>query len=129
MSLRYYSLLLAIFELPSICKLVLSDTPLSAVSFWFRQDLDRVVEMRILYAAILTFLVIARVAVFVWPNNKGLLINAAFVHGLEIPLFGFFFFPVFPATTAAQNVIFSFIIANPLVFLYGALAQKSIRKN
>ena len=127
MFLRWYSLVLALFEFPGIWAL-LTGVPASQCSIWFSPSVDSVKELHVMYAAVLTFLVICRVGVFISPKNKGILANAVAVHALEIPLFGFFFLPAFPNTTPIQTAIFGFILVNPIIFFYAFLSLKSARK-
>lgn len=122
--LRIYCAALVVAELPTIIRLIQGDI-VSKHSAWFGPGTNDTPEMALVYAALLTLLCVSRATVISFPQNRGILFNAALVHTVEIPLF-MSLFRLLPSEQRGimQYGLMSAILINPIFFLQAALKAK-----
>jgi hypothetical protein len=125
MMLRVYSAALVVVELPTIMKLLRGESA-SSLSEWFPPGTADSVEFSAVYAGWLVMLCIARTMVIAYPRNRGILFNAAVVHGLEIPLYGFLACRLGLGSIGwLSRGILGAIALNPFLFLQAALQARN----
>ncbi len=123
--LRVYCAALVVVEIPTIMKL-LRGASASTISPWFPEGTADSVEFNAVYAGWLVLLCISRTMVIAYPRNRGILFNAASVHAVEIPLYGFLAWRLgFGALSWLSRGILGAIMLNPLFFLQAALQARN----
>lgn len=124
MMLRVYSAALVIVELPTILKLLRGEAA-STVSPWFPRGAVDSMEFNAVYAGWLIMLCIARTMVISYPKSRGILFNAAVVHAVEIPLYGFLAWRLgWGELGWLSRGILAAILLNPFFFLQAALQTR-----
>jgi hypothetical protein len=124
MMIRVYCAALVVVEIPTIMKLLQGGSA-SAISQWFPTNTDSA-EFNAVYAGWLLLLCISRTMVIAYPKNRGILFNAASVHAVEIPLYGFLAYRLgFGGLSWLSRGILGAILLNPLFFLQAALQARN----
>lgn len=105
---------------------LLRGEPASVISQWFPPGTADSMEFNAVYAGWLLLLCISRTMVIAYPKNRGILFNAASVHAVEIPLYGYLAWRLgFGALSWLSRGILGAILLNPVFFLQAALQARN----